>query len=264
MKNFVEKAIKKLSKFHPQIAIFAGSGFEDIITLENSVEVDYKTLGFNYAEIEGHKRCFVFGTFKGIDVVVASRFHYYEFGHCEMLYNLFELLAKLGVKTVISTTAVGGINEKFDAGDIMLLKSHINLSGTNPLIAKLPIEFIDLTNSYDKNLRKIIKQTAKKLEIELHEGVHLQASGPTYETPAEVIAYRKMGADTVSMSTALDNICSQKFKMKFVCFAGISNKAVTENSKELNHEEVVKICNLISIKVKKIIEVALPKIAKTD
>ena len=259
---FVKKVVEKLKKHKPLIAIFRGSGFDDIITLENPTIYSYKSLGFKYPEIKGHERQFEFGTYKGVEVVVASRFHYYEFGNTDLLYNLFNILAGIGVKTIIATTAVGGINTKFDKGDIMLLKSHINFAGYNPLIARLPIEFVDLTNAYDKKLRDIIKASAKKLEIELFEGVHLQACGPTYETPAEVVAYRKLGADTVSMSTAFDNICARKFNMKFVCFAGISNKAVTLDSETLTHEEVVEACKNMSVKVKKIIEHSFVKIAK--
>ncbi|MBR4406693.1 MAG: purine-nucleoside phosphorylase [Clostridia bacterium] len=262
--SFVNKVVSKLKKHKPLIAVFQGSGFENIITLENPSVYTYKSLGFKYHEIKGHERQFVFGTYKGVEVVVASRFHYYEFGNCDLLYNLFNILAKLGVKTVIATTAVGGINTKFDKGDIMLLKSHINYAGYNPLIGRTPIEFVDLTNAYDKKLRDIAKASAKKLEIELFEGVHLQACGPTYETPAEVVAYRKMGADTVSMSTAFDNICARKFNMKFVCFAGISNKAVTIDSEELSHEEVVEACRNMSVKVKKIIEHSFAKIVKNS
>ena len=261
---FVKKVVSKLQKHKPVIAVFEGSGFENIITLENPIVYTYKSLGFKYPEIKGHERRFAFGTYKGVEVVIASRFHYYEFGNCDLLYNLFNILANLGVKTVIATTAVGGINAKLDKGDIMLLKSHINFAGFNPLIARLPIEFIDLTNAYDKKLRDVVKASAKKLEIDLFEGVHLQACGPTYETPAEVIAYRKLGADTVSMSTAFDNICARKFNMKFVCFAGISNKAVSLDSETLSHEEVVEACRNMSGKVKKIIEHAFVKIVKNS
>ena len=261
---FIKKVVAKLQKHKPLIAVFRGSGFDDIISLENPTIYPYKSLGFKYPEIEGHERQFEFGTYKGVEVVIASRFHYYEFGNTDLLYNLFNILANLGVKTVIATTAVGGINAKLDKGDIMLLKSHINFAGYNPLIGRLPIEFVDLTNAYDKKLREIVKVSAKKLEIDLFEGVHLQACGPTYETPAEVLAYKKMGADTVSMSTAFDNICARKFNMKFLCFAGISNKAVTLDSEALSHEEVVDACKNMSGKVKKIIEYSFSKIVKNS
>lgn len=245
---------KLLEKFKPEIAIFGGSGFQNLIELENKEIISYKDAGFQYNELKGHNRQFVFGEYKGKKVVVLSRFHYYESGSTENLFSLFEMLSKLGVKTVISTTAVGGINPKLKAGDIVLIKDHINLTGTNPLIAKQPVKFVDLTNAYDRDLRKVIIKISKSLKIKLYEGVHLQSCGPTYETPAEIKFYESIGADTVSMSMVFDNICANYFGMKFVGFAGVTNKASNENSQPLSHEEVLVESQKICEKLRKIVE----------
>lgn len=245
---------KLLGKFKPEIAIFGGSGFQDLIELDNKKIISYKDAGFEYSELKGHNREFIFGEYKAKKVVVLSRFHYYESGSTDNLFSLFEILSKLGVKTVISTTAVGGINAKLKAGDIVLIKSHINLMGTNPLIAKQPVRFVDLTNAYDRDLRKKVMEIAKSLKISITEGVHLQSSGPTYETPAEIKFYESIGADTVSMSMVFDNICANYFNIKFIGFAGVSNRAVSENSQPICHEDVIKTSQKICVKLKKIIE----------
>ena len=225
-----------------------------MLFLENKFTVDYEELGLKYKKIEGHKREFVFGYFNKIPVVLASRVHYYESGDVKQVLEFYKTLHSFGVKTILATTAVGGINKKFKAGDIMLIKSHINMSGTNPLIGLQPVRFTDLSDAYSKDLRAVIKQIAKEKRMKIWEGVHVQVSGPSYETPAEIVAFRNLGADTISMSTALDCICANYLGIRFVAFAGISNQAVTENSLPLSHNEVVRIANIVSEKLKIIIK----------
>lgn len=258
--NKAEKIAKKLKNFNAEIGIILGSGYENLIELENVKVVDYKSLGFEFCEVKGHLRQFTFGEYKSKKIVLISRFHYYESGTTENIFLLFNVLSLIGVKTIFATTAVGGVNPDFKAGDMMLIKSHINLCGVNPLIAKQPVKFVDLSNAYDKDLRKLIIKTAKKLEIEICEGVHLQTSGPSYETPAEVDFYKKIGADTVSMSTALDCICARNFDIKFVALAGITNKAVSEKTGAISHDDVLEISRKICKKLSKIVEAVLPLI----
>ena len=237
------KALQEvIEKFHPDRVIIEPSGVGKL------------------SDVAGHSRHFEFGTFKGKKIVLVSRFHFYESGSAENMWILYTLLHKLGVKSVIATTATGGINPEFKAGDIMLIKDHINLSGENPLIGHLPIEFVDMTNAYDKDLRDEVKKIAKSLRIKLQEGVHVQALGPTYETPAEVIFYRNIGGDSVSMSSAHGNICAKFYKMRFVAFASISNEAATYDSPEITHEEVLRISRQASQKLGKIIEKLIPKL----
>lgn len=238
--ELIEQYIKNLGNHKATTAIFLGSGFDDSIKLENPQTVLYKDIGFEYREVKGHKRALVFGKLNGHDVVLASRFHLYESGNVQNLFLLYQLLKHIGVKTVIATTAVGAINEQLSPGDLMIIKDHINLSGTNPLIGVHPIEFVDLTNAYDDGLRDKFKKIAKKKGLQLFEGVHLQTMGPTYETPAEVKFYRTIGVDTVSMSMAFGCMCANFLKMRFVAFAGIANKAVVEDGKPLTHDEVLR------------------------
>lgn len=256
----LEKIMKKLKGKSAEIAVFCGSGLHGLIALENIEKVSYKDMGFEYAEISGHDRFLEFGEFQGKKVVIASRFHYYEDGSPNDMYWLHKVLQKLGVKTIIATTAVGAINESYEAGDIVLVKDHINMSGTNPFVGKLPIEFVDMTNAYDVGLRELVKKIAKSLRIRIHEGTHIQSIGPSYETPAEVKFFRIIGGDTVSMSLVHGNICANHLGMKFVAFASITNKASTEKSAPITHEEVLKNSLLVTEKLGKIIAKLIEKI----
>jgi len=249
----VEK-LEKVKKFKAKIALILGSGFDKLLFLENKFTVDYEELGLKYKKIEGHKREFVFGYFNKIPLVLASRVHYYESGDVKQIFEFYKTLHSFGVKTILATTAVGAINKKFKAGDIMLIKSHINMSGTNPLIGLQPVRFTDMGDAYNKDLRATLKQIAKEKRIKIWEGVHVQVSGPSYETPAEIVAFRNLGADTISMSTALDCISANYLGIRFIAFAGISNQAVTENSLPISHNEVVRIANIVSEKLKIIIK----------
>lgn len=249
----IKKALRILKNYNAEIAVFAGSGLKEIIKLENPKTVSYKALGFQFADISGHERCLEFGEFLGKKIVLASRFHYYEDGSSDDMYNLHLLLKALGVKTIISTTATGGINPDFQPGDIMLVKDHINFSSTNPFVGKLPVKFVDMTNAYTKHLREKVKDIAKKQRIKLYEGTHIQVIGPSYETPAEVKFFRMIGADTVSMSLVHGAILARHLDMEFVAFASVSNKAVEENSIPLTHEEVVKVSEKAAKKLAKII-----------
>ncbi|MDD4815842.1 MAG: purine-nucleoside phosphorylase [Clostridia bacterium] len=253
-----EKVAKKLKNFDAEIGIILGSGYENLVELENAKTVSYKSLGLDFCEVQGHTRQFVFGKFKGKKIVFISRLHFYESGSTENIFNLFKVLSLIGVKTILSTTAVGAVNAKFKEGDIMLVEDHINLTGNNPLIAKQPIKFVDLNNAYDKTIGNLALKTAEKLKIELLQGVHLQATGPTYETPAEVKFFEKIGADTVSMSTAFDCICAKYFDIKFASFAGITNKCLTPNSKPITHAEVLNVSKKICKKLSKLIQAILP------
>lgn len=236
-----------------EIAIFGGSGLHDLIDLKNKKTISYKDVGFKYVEIEGHNREFIFGTFNGKKIVQVSRFHLYESGSNENILILFEILNKLGVKIVITTTATGAINPNYKAGEVMLIKDHINLSGTTPLVGHSPLKFINMTDAYDISFRKKVKQIAKKHKIKIHEGVHIQVPGPAYESPAEIRAYRNLGADSVSMSNAYATILARYFDMKCLSFASITNKAATYNGKKISHEEVLEISKIVCHKLKIII-----------
>ena len=154
------------------------------------------------------------GTFDQVPVLVLKgRAHYYEGVEMERLTFPVRVLAELGVRTLLLTNAAGAINRAYRAGDFMALEDHINFMGVNPLrglaAPGLP-RFVDLTRVYDRRLIKLAKAAAKKSKLRLRTGVYMAVSGPNYETPAEIRAFRRLGADAIGMSTVPEAIVARQ------------------------------------------------------
>ena len=170
----------------------------------------------------------------------------------------------LGVKTLFLTNAAGSTRKDFNVGDIMLINDHINFMGTNPLIGKnddsMGERFPDMSEAYNINLQNIAKICAKELKIDLKEGIYLGTTGPSYETKAEVKAYRLLGADVVGMSTVLETIVANYLKMNVIGFSTITNLATGVGDKILSHEEVIEIGAISSQKLNILIKEIIKKL----
>jgi len=213
-----------------------------------------KPAAFPYAEIPhfaastvpGHKGRLVGGLVGGRRVIVQQgRLHLYEgLGFDQVLLPL-RVMHELGVQTLIVTNAAGGVNADFAPGDLMLITDHINMMGTNPLIGPnndaLGPRFPDMSNAYDRELRDLALDAARDLGIELKQGVYLAVTGPSYETAAEVRAFRTLGADAVGMSTVPEVIYSQSLGMRVLGLSVIANRAVGLSDQPLIHDEVIRI-----------------------
>ena len=235
----VDKIVKKIND-RAEIAIVLGSGFSEAMPkLTNVNEIEYKKLGLNYVNVSGHSRKFIFGDYNNKRILIFNRLHFYESGSLEEIRKLYFILSKLGVKLILMTTAVGAVNNTLNPTDLVLINDHINLTGQNPLIGQNPINFLDMKNAYDKNIIKLATVISKKMGIELKTGVHCQLIGPTYETPAEIKMLRKIGVDTVSMSSALDVILAHSLNIKVLLLAGVTNKASDLAKAPITHEEVL-------------------------
>lgn len=236
-----------------EIAFIMGSGLDaGVPEFENELVIDYENTQMPESKVQGFKGRFVFGKIDGIKVMKITRYHYYESGDVALVRLPFEILSLLKVKTVVLATASGGVDKSFEVGTLMLIEDHINLTGYSPLIGKEKIEFIDMNNAYDQSLRTLAIESARKAGVELAQGVHIQFSGPTYETPAEVNLARILGAKTVSMSTAFDTICARSHGIKVLAFASVVNKAgVVEE--EVTHEIVLEASRKNAVKIKKIL-----------
>lgn len=230
----------------PEIAVILGSGLGGLADrIENPVYVDYSEIdGFPVSTAPGHKGRFVFGRINGKSIVcMQGRFHFYEGYTMEQIVLPVRVMKKLGAKTLIVTNASGGINKDFRAGDIMLITDHINLMGTNPLIGKnndsLGVRFPDMSFAYTPSLQTLAVETAAELGTELKKGVYLGLTGPSYETPAEIRAFRILGADAVGMSTVPEIIAASHMKMNILAFSLISNMAAGILPQPLTEEEVL-------------------------
>lgn len=253
-KNIVSSLKERFQlKDHYEIAFIMGSGLDDSVPeFENKVIIPYTETEMPHSKVHGFKSKFVFGELFGKNVMMITRNHYYESANTSLVRLPFEILHEFGVKTVIMATATGGVDKSFDVGTLMLIDDHINFTGFNPLIATEKIEFVDLNDAYDKHLIAKTLEIAKKVDVKLEKGIHVQFSGPTYETPAEVNMIRMFGAKTVSMSTAFDTICARYFGMKVLAFASVVNKAgIAEEI--ITHEMVLEASRKNSVKINKIL-----------
>lgn len=244
----IEKLCKQIEgkiSFTPKIGVILGSGlgrFADRLT--DTVTVDYASLdGFPTSTVKGHSGCFVFGKLGSTPLVIMKgRVHYYEGYDMQKVTLPIRLMAKLGVETLCLTCAAGGIGDDLNVGSLMLIRDHISSFVPSPLRGendeRIGTRFPDMSEVYDQKLREIAKKAANKLGIALDEGVYLQTRGPQYETPAEVLMYRALGADAVGMSTACEAIAARHAGMAVMGISLITNKATGLSSLHLAHEEV--------------------------
>ncbi len=237
---------ERLAGRTPQVAIVLGSGLgflgDDV---EAPVRIPYRDLpGFPDPGVAGHKGELVAGTLEGVPVIVQSgRFHLYE-GHPVALAALpVRVFAALGVHTLVLTNAAGGLRPTFAAGTLMLIADHINLMWRNPLrgqVAAGDERFPDMSEPYDRELRALARQAARDARVRLEEGVYCALLGPSYETPAEIRAYRRLGADAVGMSTVPEVIAARARGMRCVAFSTITNPAAGMGP-PLSHHDVLEV-----------------------
>ena len=250
--------------FMPEVGLVLGSGLGDFAdTLEDAVRIPFKEIpNFPQPTVEGHTGAFVFGRKMGKPVVaLQGRLHYYEGFTQQELTLPIRVLAALGVKSLVLTNAAGGVNLNFRPGDLMLIADHINFSGSNPLIGpnldSFGPRFPDVSDLYTKDLRMAIRDKAAEAGIPLQQGVYLMYSGPNYETPAEIRAFRILGADAVGMSTAPEALVAGHCGMQVVGISCITNMAAGVLPVKLNHAEVVETAALVHDRFQKLLELVL-------
>jgi purine-nucleoside phosphorylase len=228
------------------IAIVLGSGLGAFADgLADAATTDYRDIPhWPQAHVIGHAGRLVCGTIKGRRVLVlAGRVHYYEGHDLRTVTFATRVLGRLGVKTLILTNAAGGINTNFSQGALMVIDDHINLFGTNPLMGpneeRFGPRFPDMTEVYSKRLRALADAAAKDLKLPLEHGTYIAVHGPSYETPAEIYAFRTLGADAVGMSTVPEAIVARHMGIEVLGISCISNMAAGVLPQPLHHDEVM-------------------------
>jgi purine-nucleoside phosphorylase len=237
--------LKKLSALRPRLAIILGSGFHHVLSeLKVEAEVSYSRLpGFPPVGVSGHSGQLLIGKLGGTPVMVLSgRSHFYEGHPMEGVTFAVRALAAYGISDLLLTNAAGGINRTFRPGDFMVLTDHINFMGTNPLrgpaLPGLP-RFVDLTCTYDEGLRALLRRAGKQCGMKLRAGVYLAVCGPSYETPAEIRAFARLGADAVGMSTVPEAIVARQCGLRVAGVSCITNLAAGRSRQTLSHAEVL-------------------------
>jgi purine-nucleoside phosphorylase len=222
-----------------------GSGFQQVLNRCTSIlEVDYSAIpGFPRTGVAGHEGKLVLGYMQKTPVVILSgRSHYYEGHSIDQVTFPIRMLSELGIRSLVLTNAAGGIDSGLEPGDFMAITDHINFMGVNPLrgpTVQGRRRFVDLSDAYNKSLRRLMQQAAKEADVDLHEGVYLAVSGPSYETPAEVRVFALLGADAVGMSTVPEVIVARQCLIKVVAISCITNHAAGRSSQPLSHSEVL-------------------------
>jgi purine-nucleoside phosphorylase len=264
-------AILSVKNFKPVIAVIAGSGLSEISSqFEVCKKIDYSKIpNFSKATAPGHVGELLLCSYKDVDLLIFNgRFHYYE-GHSpkDVIYPV-RTMKFLGIKTLVLTAAVGALNKKYNVGDIVVLKDHIDFTGNNPLIGtnleEFGERFPNMENVYDYRLRKKALGIAKRFNIKAKEGVYFGVSGPAYETPASVKAYRMLGGDVVGMSVVYEATAAAHMKLDTLGLAYVSNMASGISDKPLNHEEILIAGEKVSLNLAKIIKYSISFIADKE
>ena len=254
------ESISEKINFKPKVAIVLGSGlgnYADDIQVE--AELDYSEIeDFPISTVPGHAGKFIFGYVKGIPVVcMKGRIHYYEGYPISDVVLPIRLMKLMGAEILFLTNASGGINAEYNAGDFMLIQDHISCFAPNPLVGKnieeFGTRFPDMSHVYDRKLIEIIRHSARENEILLREGIYLQLTGPSFESPAEIRMLRMMGADAVGMSTVVEAITANHLGMKICGISCVCNLAAGMTENPLTHEEVQEAANQAAPKFKKLI-----------
>lgn len=260
--------IQQRTKVVPKVGIILGSGLGTVIeSSEEDAVFHFNELPhFPQATVQGHNGQLIIGDYSGKGVaIMQGRVHFYEGYSMEQVTYPVRLLKWLGAEYLIITAATGGINPKYRKGDIVFLKDHINLMGENPLRGPhnswYGERFPDCSEVYSKALRKLGLAAARKNRVTAREGVYAALSGPSYETPAEIRAFGKLGADVAGMSVVPEAIAGSQMGMKVLGIAYVANLAPSAGRKALSHKDVVETGRQTASKLGKIIAGVIRNIA---
>jgi purine-nucleoside phosphorylase len=236
----------------PDVAIVLGSGLGDFANqLKDAVSMPYGEIpNWPAAKVIGHEGRLVIGTLGGKRVAALSgRAHFYEGHDLRTVTFATRVIGRLGVKVLILTNAAGGINVELTPGMLMIMDDHINLLGSNPLVGsnedQFGPRFPDMSEVYSKRLRGLADTVARKQGLRIGHGVYVAVHGPSYETPAEIRAFRTLGADAVGMSTVPEAIAARHMGVEVLGISCITNAAAGVLPQPLNHSEVMEVAQRV-------------------
>ncbi len=248
MVNEASTEIAKHTDLVPEVGIILGTGLGGLTArIEIKCEIAYPEIPhFVSSTVETHQGRLLLGTLSGRKVVaMQGRFHYYEGYSMQQITFPVRVMKALGAGTLIVSNACGGMNPRFDKGDLMLIEDHINLLGVNPLIGpnddRLGVRFPDMYESYSHELIKLAEQVALEEKIPVKKGVYVAVPGPNLETPAEYRFLRGIGADVVGMSTVPEVIVAVHSGLKVLGISIVTDLCFPECLEPANIEEIIRV-----------------------
>lgn len=246
--------------FTPKIGMILGSGLGSVAEgLTQPITIPYQAIpGLHSSAVAGHASLLVLGYLQDVPVVcLKGRLHLYEGASYESVRTLIRIVRQLGASELMVTGAVGSLNPEMNPGEVMLINDHINLQPGNPLVGpndeSIGPRFVSLENAYDEDLREIFLRVARQLNIIVQEGVYLSLLGPSFETPAEIRAYRILGANVVGMSVAPEVIIARHCGLRVIGLGAITNLAVGLSTEKMTHEGTLRYGEIAARKLVKLI-----------
>lgn len=241
--TIAEHIKQRLPNFNPKIGLILGSGLGAFVNhIENKMVIPYNELpGFPVSTIAGHAGCLALGNINGVSVAcLQGRIHTYE-GKTSGDFKLFiRTLKVIGCEIVLITNASGSLREDVAPGDLMIIHDHINFNHPNPLIGHNDEEFgprfFAMNDAYDEKLREQFHHVAHQLNLKLADGVYVGVTGPSFETPAEIRAFRLLGGDAIGMSTLPEVIVARHCGLRVAVIAAITNYASGMRDEKISHE----------------------------
>lgn len=262
---------KYAPNFIPKVGIILGSGLGSIAEqLTNPITIPYQAIpGLTSGSVSGHASLLVMGYLQGVPVVcMKGRLHLYEGTPYESVRTFVRMIKQLGASTLIVTAAAGSLRTEVGPGEVMMINDHINFHPGNPLVGpndeSVGPRFVSLENAYDDGLRAQMLAVANRLNIPLSEGVYLSVLGPSFETPAEIRAFRTLGADLVGMSVVPEVILARHCGMRVLGVAAITNLAVGLSAEKVTHEGTLQFAELSARKLTKLIPEFVKELGRAD
>jgi purine-nucleoside phosphorylase len=261
--------IRARTPLRPEIGLILGSGlgaFADSLT--DATRVPYADIPtFPRSTAIGHAGQMVLGNAGNIPVAaMQGRAHLYEGYSAQEVTFPIRVFGRMGIRAVILTNAAGGINLGYSQGALVLIRDHINLQGSNPLVGpnddRFGVRFPDMSQAYARDYRQIAREEAGKLRIPLHEGVYAGLLGPSYETPAEIEYLRRIGADLVGMSTVAEVIAARHMDIKVLAISCVTNMAAGILDQSLSHAEVMETGERVKTIFEALLRAVLPRMAQ--
>lgn len=255
----------------PKIGLVLGSGlgaFAD--SLDHAAAVPYAEIpSFPQSTAIGHAGRMVVGNAGEVAVAaMQGRVHQYEGYTPQEVTFPIRVFARMGIRSIILTNAAGGINLGYSQGALVLIRDHINLQGTNPLVGpnddRFGVRFPDMTHAYSRTFRKIAQEQGAKINITLYEGVYAAMLGPSYETPAEIEYLRRIGADLVGMSTVAEAVAARHMGLNVLAISCVTNMAAGILDQPLSHAEVMETSERVKSTFEALLRAVLPRIAAAE